>query len=45
MEIENPILIDAYWPDEDEPENESKWEKLCRKADEEYDGRFDEWQS
>jgi len=45
MEIENPMVLDGYWPDEYEPERESEWEKLCRKADEAYDGRLDTWQS
>lgn len=45
MELENKMLLDSYWPNGDEPERESDWEKLCRKADEAYDGRFDEWQS
>ncbi len=47
MEIENPMVNDACWPDyeSDEDERENAWEKLCRKADEAYDGRFDEWQS
>lgn len=45
MDVENPMVIDAYWPDGDEPERESEWERFCRKADEAYDGRFDEWQS
>jgi len=41
MDIENKMLVDDYWPDEDEPEQESAWERFCRQADEEYDGRFD----
>ena len=45
MDVENKMVVDGYWPCEDEPERESEWEKFCRKADEEYDGRSDEWQS
>ena len=42
MDLENKMLIDSYWPDyDDEPEQESAWERFCRQADEEYDGRFD----
>lgn len=39
MELENKMLIDEYWPDyeDDEEEQESEWEKFCRRADEEYD--------
>jgi len=44
-EVENPMLIDSLWSDEDEPEREDPWEIFCRKADEAYDGRSDEWQS
>lgn len=45
MDVENPMVNDAYWPDEDEPERESEWERFCRMADEQYDdmsvGYFD----
>ena len=48
-DIENKMLIDGYWLDDDDDidpgeydwpddeDNESEWEMLCRKADEEYD--------
>ena len=39
--IENPMVNDAYWPEEDEDKTETPWEKFCRKADEEYDSRGD----
>lgn len=39
MELENKMLIDDYWPDyeEEEEEKEDPWEVFCRKADEAYD--------
>ena len=40
MEIENPI-VNNEWVDYEEEEKENKWEKFCRKADEEYDSRGD----
>lgn len=53
-DVENKMLIDGYWPDDDdeiepgeydwlddEDDEESEWETLCRKADEEYDSRWD----
>ena len=43
MDVENPMLIDSYWPDEDEPEREDPWEVFCRKADEAYDLMRGEW--
>lgn len=45
MDVENPMVIDAYWPDEDEPEHESTWERFCKQADEQYDEAVSEWQS
>ena len=42
MDVENPMLIDSYWPDyESDEEREDAWERFCRMADEEYDSRFD----
>jgi hypothetical protein len=42
MEIENKMVNDDYWPDyEEDEEEESEWERFCRLADEQYDGRFD----
>lgn len=40
-EVENPMVVDACWPEEEEEEREDKWERFCRLADEQYDGRFD----
>ena len=42
MDVENPMVVDKYWPDYDESEKESEWEKLCRKADEQYDEEVSE---
>ena len=38
MDIENPMVIDALWPDDEREED--KWEDFCRRADEEYDSRI-----
>lgn len=37
-DIENKMLVDGYWPDyEDDEEEEDAWEAFCRMADEAYD--------
>ena len=45
MEIENPMVNDSCWPDEDRDDKKDSWEDFCRKADEEYDLRWYEWRS
>lgn len=43
MDVENPMVNDAYLPDyeSDEDERETAWERFCRMADEQYDMRWD----
>ena len=42
MDVENPMVIDSYWPDyERDKEREAREEIECIKADMAYDSRFD----
>ena len=42
MDVENPMLIDGYWPDyESDEERETREEIEAKIADDAYDSRWD----
>ena len=45
MDIENKMVVDAYWTEIDPQDIEDQDEYFRRLADEQYDGRDDRWQS